>query len=392
MAMKQTQTKLFDFSDAGLDFSPGSKNLFPDRFKKMLSLGYNVQTVTSVAIAGSQVTFTYGGAHGYKADRVIKIDSGPLSAINGGEFWIESVTVNTITLTIEGAPASISPGFTTRVAPLGWQLMYEQANIHVYKFKAIDESDLYFRICFQNNLSAAHYISPCIGRSFNPTTGAITDTNSIVQTKDITTPSLSFFWLYSAWTGTAENNINYSDGFQWFGKGVIVGSKYHFVSMHQSVNTATGQRLCGVFPVFSSLSSLHKAMIIGENTNYIDSATTMYTNLYAYCGSVRVALTHIASYTIEQSVAVSSVLPSTIEAFNTTMCAPINIYEYASRQFLGVLYGAYTIFYASTGAPSMAHQQQPTRSKDIDLNNDIFAQPFGVNAWWAIPVEEVKIA
>lgn len=392
MTMKQTQTKLFDFSDVGLDFCAGSKNLFPDRFKKMLSLGYNEQTVASVAVTGNQVVLTYGVSHGYVADRVLKITSGALAAINDGEFWIDAVTANTVTLTIDDAPISVAGGFVTKIASLGWSLEYENSNIHVYKLKALDESNVYLRICFQNNLSAAHYISPCIGRSFNPTTGAITDTNSIVQTKDITTPSLSFFWLYSAWTGTTENNINYSNGFQWFGKGVIVGSKYHFVSMHQSINTATGQRLCGVFPVSSNLPSLSKTMIIGENVNPIDSATTMYANLYAYCGSVRVALTHIASYTIEQSVAVSSVLPSTIEAFNTTMCAPINIYEYTSRQFLGVLYGAYTIFYASTGTPSMAHQQQPTRSKDIDLNNDIFAQPFGENAWWAIPVEEVKIA
>jgi hypothetical protein len=47
--MKQTQTKMFDFADVGLDFCSGSKNLFPDRFKKMLSQGYNEQTVASVS-------------------------------------------------------------------------------------------------------------------------------------------------------------------------------------------------------------------------------------------------------------------------------------------------------------------------------------------------------
>ncbi|EXE09995.1 hypothetical protein J559_3303, partial [Acinetobacter sp. 983759] len=43
MVMKQTQTKMFDFADIGLDFSAGSKSLFPDRFKKMLAQGYNTQ-------------------------------------------------------------------------------------------------------------------------------------------------------------------------------------------------------------------------------------------------------------------------------------------------------------------------------------------------------------
>ena len=70
--MKQTQTKLFDFSDIGLDFCAGSKNLFPDRFKKILAQGYNTQTVASVGVVGNQVTLTYGVSHGYVADRVLK--------------------------------------------------------------------------------------------------------------------------------------------------------------------------------------------------------------------------------------------------------------------------------------------------------------------------------
>jgi hypothetical protein len=55
----------------------------------MLALGYNEQTVSSAAVSGDQVTLTYGGAHGYKADRVLKVNGGTLSSINGGEFWID---------------------------------------------------------------------------------------------------------------------------------------------------------------------------------------------------------------------------------------------------------------------------------------------------------------
>src|SRR5690606_30234894 len=135
MAMKQTQTKLFDFSDVGLDFCAGSKNLFPDRFKKMLSLGYNVQTVTSVAVVGNQVTLTYGGAHGYVVDLVLKVDSSVFASINGGEFWIDSITTNTLTFTLDAAPASVVSGFTTRIASLGWDLVYEQGHIYIYKFR-----------------------------------------------------------------------------------------------------------------------------------------------------------------------------------------------------------------------------------------------------------------
>src|SRR5690606_4254920 len=150
MVMKQTQTILFDFSDVGLDFCAGSKNLFPDRFKKMLALGYNERTVSSVAVVGNQVTFTYGGTHGYVADRVLKVSAPELLSINSGEFVIDSVTENTVTMTIDGTPASIAGNFTTKVAPLGWDLVYELNHIHIYKFKHIDDSDMYARLCFQN--------------------------------------------------------------------------------------------------------------------------------------------------------------------------------------------------------------------------------------------------
>src|SRR5690606_6216598 len=148
MAMKQTQTKLFDFSDVGLDFCAGSKNLFPDRFKKMLSVGYNVQTVFSVAVVGNQVRFTYGGTHGYAADRVLKVDSGALASINGGEFWIDSVTTNTVTFTLDNIPSSIANGFSTRIASLGWALEYESGQVQLYKMKYLDERDLYVRLVF----------------------------------------------------------------------------------------------------------------------------------------------------------------------------------------------------------------------------------------------------
>ena len=130
--MKQTQTKVFEFSDTGLDFCSGSKNLFPDRFKKMLALGFNEQTVSSVTVLGSEVTLTYAAAHGYVADRVLKVDSGDLAAINGGEFWIDSITTNTVTFTLDEIIPPVSGRFTTRSASLGWDLVYENGSVHIY--------------------------------------------------------------------------------------------------------------------------------------------------------------------------------------------------------------------------------------------------------------------
>lgn len=143
--MKQTQTKFYDFSDVGLDFSAGSKALFPDRFKKMLALGYNPQTASSASITGNQVTLTYGVTHGYVADRVLQVTAA------GGynkEVYIDSVTSSTVTFT-DATATGLTGLISTKVAPLGWELMYEVANIHVYKFKQLDESDVFMRVVFR---------------------------------------------------------------------------------------------------------------------------------------------------------------------------------------------------------------------------------------------------
>ena len=154
----------------------------------MLSLGYNEQTVSSVTVAGNQVTFTYGGTHGYVADRVLKVNAPELLSINGGEFVIDSVTENTVTMTIDGAPESIAGNFTTKVASLGWSLEYENSNVHIYKFKHIDETDLFIRLVFQNNLAYRNTVSVCIGKTANLALGTITDPNSIENNRENLTP------------------------------------------------------------------------------------------------------------------------------------------------------------------------------------------------------------
>ena len=133
--MKQTQTKYFECSDAGLDMCFGGITKNQENFKKLLNLGYNENAVNSVSVVGDHVTFTYDGAHNYKANRVLKVMSGELASINNGEFWIDAVTTNTVTMTIDGAPILIAGGFTTKIASLGWDLVYEVGNIQIYSMQ-----------------------------------------------------------------------------------------------------------------------------------------------------------------------------------------------------------------------------------------------------------------
>ncbi len=404
--MKQTQTKLFDFSDTGLDFCVGSKNLFPDRFKKMLALGYNVQTVTSVAVSGNQVTFTYGGAHGYRADRVLKIDSGTLASINGGEFWIDSVTINTLTFTLDSAPGSVSGGFATRVAPLGWSLEYENENIHIYKLKALDESDLFIRLCFQNNLSYRNRIAPCVGKTADLTAGTITDEYALNETKAIATPGL-FAWEFAREADSTFNNYTAAQG-SGFGKAYIVGSVYH-LALFANTTVDTAYSACGLVNALLPFHGLNYDAIklpalMGQTYSVATGEGRIRTldNAAMYVGNISTRIQASPAGGTGDSIvshipfARSSFLPVEIDSFNTTTCWPIPIYQKPTCQFLGYVYGIFLASYAASGAPGTAKTNIPLITKDIDLNSNVVVHQIewnslGGGVWFAAPIEEVKI-
>lgn len=406
--MKQTQTKLFDFSDVGLDFSAGSKNLFPDRFKKMLSQGYNTQTVSSVAVVGNQVTLTYGVSHGYVADRVLKVDSGTLAAISGGEFWIDSVTTNTVKFTLDGAPTSIAGGFTTKVASLGWSLVYEQSNIQVYKFKQLDESDVYLRVCFQNQGARRNCLSPCIGKSFDQATGFITDTNSLAINKEIMVPDNGFKWEFQVHASATYNNYTYAQGYSTYGKGQVVGSIYHLAFLSNTGPSAGYGSINAILPIFThDYASLTYPIMIGATYGSITSGNngTTLTDAQAFIASTPVVFqvttttTGAASYIDAYPQAINSFLPTALEGFNTTTAESIPLYIRNNGQFLGMVAGgAYRLKYAATNAPSITPTASPSSTSDIDLNSNILVHSLsgGSSAQYAVfyafPIEEIKIA
>ena len=411
MAMKQTQTKMFDFSDVGLDFCAGSKNLFPDRFKKMLSLGYNEQTVSSVAVAGNQVTLTYGGTHGYVADRVLKVSAPELLSINDGEFVIDSVTENTVTMTIDGAPASIAGNFTTKIASLGWSLEYENSNVHIYKFKHIDETDLFIRFVFQNNASYRNTVSVCIGKTANLTLGTITDPNSIENNRENLTPVAGPNWEFTYSANNTHNNYNYSQGLSFYGLGRVLGSKYHFAAIFNCHSQIASTRICGVFPftpVYGYSALDYPALFVEETTNAI---TTNLNSPYGlihsrvYVGKTRcmgdqVRADYTASTRFYQNASTARAWKSftTQDAFNTSVAQPMPIYESPSDQFLGYLMGIYACSFGATNTPPFTNDLNPSLTSDVDLGSLVVmgllsrsTAADGMN-FFAFPVEEIKIA
>lgn len=402
MAMKQTQTKMFDFSDVGLDFCSGSKNLFPGRFKMMLALGYNTKTVSSVTVTGNQVVLTYGVNHGYVADRVLKLNASNLN----GEYAIDSVTSNTVKLTIDNAPASVSGGFTTFVAPLGWQLVYEQANIHVYKMKHLNDSDLFVRLCFQNNASYRNRISVCVGKTFDLATGKITDNSALAETKDILTPGV-FAWEFSLGASSSANDFTYSQGLSNFGKGAIVGSPYHLAIFNWIQPTEYGVRVNALLPFHNiGYESLNYPILIGDSFGAPTSSGANNGQLVqnvgaAYLGNARVLFQEQTDGTdltlAKYNNSASSFLPNTVDTFNTTTANLPATYIYGNGQFVGYIAGGlYFCRYSNANNPSFSPSTLPSSQMDVDLKAKLIMHGFcagnnGQRLYVVSPIEEIKI-
>lgn len=412
MAMKQTQTKLFDFADVGMDFSTGSKNLFPDRFKKMLALGYNVQTVTNVAVAGNQVTFSYGGAHGYAADRVLKVDSGALASINSGEFWIDSVTTNTVTFTLNDAPAVVVSGFTTRIAPLGWSLEYEQPYIHIYKMRHIDDTDRFVRICFQSNTNDRNALVVCIGKSFDAATGVINDPLALQSTAGVTNASTANIPKWDSYnTSLEQNNWTYAQGLSKFGLGMVTGSIYHFAFIAGDGYDLVAHHIYGIFPCHClDYDALDYPVLVGLMSSdaeiYGNFSTVGSGSGHASIGNIRVRFDFasnasnpglLSSDTNAQPK--NSFLTERIDSFNTTTAKPLEIYEQGTSQYLGQLYGLYLCMYSPTNMPVASNKTYPLLTTDIELDSLIMIAASGSNniesstslRFLALPIEEIKI-
>lgn len=411
MAMKQTQTKMFDFADVGLDFCPGSKNLFPDRFKKMLSQGYNEQTVASVSVTGNQVTLNYGVAHGYAADRVLKINSGPLAAINSGEFWIDAVTTTSLTMTIDNAPVSMAGGFVTKIASLGWELVYELANIHIYKMKHIDDTNRYVRMCFQNNATHRNAIAVCIGKTFDAATGFINDPFALQSTATVTSPSAGGLPRWDGYVATStHNDWTYTQGYATYGKALLIGSLYHLV-LPLCWGTTFPIEFYALLPtVTHSYDALAYPVLITKALSSVTSSAGegVYGNLYttsgsgkAYVGNIGIAFQAAHSntdYISAAPAAKSSALSGALDSFNTTTAEALTLYEDSTWQHLGYCYGAYRCQYAGDAiAPTISKTDLPLATLDVDLESKVLIAHSGSTNnktrafYFAIPIEEIKI-
>lgn len=399
--IKQTQTKMFDFSDVDLDFCAGSKNRFPAVFKKMLSVGYNPQTANAVTISGSQITLTYGVNHGYVADRVLQVTA------TGGfnkEVYIDSVTSNTVTCTVlDGVTTGLTGTLTTKIASLGWGLVYEVGNIQIYKMRHLDDTDRYVRLCYQDTTGTArNCIAVGIGKTADLTTGFITDGNCIDDLGNCATVALAtsnIRWDFTQSTSRTYDNYTYSQGYLLFGKGVVVGSPYHLIIGYHNSTDSRNSSISGIFPFQSVYGILDYPILIAQNNGDSINAGGIgqIERTMAYAGKTRVVFHNSDVYLLQRNYSVSSFLPAGIDSFNTTTCLTLPVYTATEKQYIGHCQGGvYQACYDATNCPTLGYQASPAMTADVDFTANLFTHYLrdgGGNtstAWLVFAVEEIK--
>ncbi|RKG47189.1 hypothetical protein D7V64_17020, partial [Acinetobacter cumulans] len=304
------------------------------------------------------------------------------------------------TLTIDDAPVSVAGAFTTKIASLGWDLVFEQPYIHVYKFKHIDDTDMYIRLCFQNNPSYRNRVAPCVGRSYDVATGFITDELALNDTKSIATPNI-YAWDFSHGASNSYNNFTYSQGFSTFGRALVVGSLYHLVFMHSKEHGSCFNQ--GVFPTTGGFAVPAILCDSYGDPGVSNSDGFNYSGKVLLGNTISIAkLTNTNETTNNFDIypqALNSVLPTSIDDFNTTTTEPVAMYIQGNGQFLGFLMGIYRCKYANNNAPAISKSLMPLKTTDIDLNSIVYVSPItssgtniGYATYYAIPVEEIRIA
>lgn len=413
--MKQTQTKLFDFSDIGLDFCSGSKALYPAVFKKILTNGYNPKTALSFSITGSQVTLTFGVNHGYPADRVLLISA------SGGfnkEVYIDEVTSSTVTCTVlDGDTTGLSGTINTKIASLGWTLVYENGQVQLYKMKYLDGRDLYVRLVFQNTGAVRNTMNICVGKTADESTGVITDSYAFQDNRSNTAVQAGFEWMFDNSPVATYDSYSYAQGLTIYGKGCIIGSKYHIIFLSNNYNPTYSGKILGILPsVTLPYIELDYPLVLGQystsamNVNnssdwhqFGNVTANSNASSNAYIGKIPIAIDFASNAglfsTVPSGRVTSSYLPSSLDNFNTSSAQPLALLEKTTKQFLGFTNGGiYRVDNVSGSAPSNTKSESPSDTTDTDFKNKIkmhFVTNTGATnayVYFAAPIEEIKIA
>lgn len=298
----QTQTKIYKFSDKGIELNGWAKGYYPEIFKKIFVTGYNENLITDIEILNGKVTLILPTNHGYLLERVIRFSS----PSHTKDYVITEVTATSISFYDETFPSSITNPISIKIAPLDYELVYEVDQVHIYKFKDLDNSDLFLRLYFLSTKNSSSYrglVYPCVGRTYDPETGYITDTDSLVETRDIKSPATRFSWELGQQDNVYYENQPLNPS---YGQITIIGSLYHLLISVATGNTKYYFTLNSILPVVNCVLGKTLPLLTGSRYTHTSSGpSNTFSGSYQYVNNYKVS-----NFTCSSSISTSFGLPS----------------------------------------------------------------------------------
>lgn len=347
----RTDVKRYKATDTGLNATlvRGTNIAF---LKAILSTGYNTKTVSSVTNDGNFVTLDYGVAHGYVLERVLQISGADDPQLNG-EHAIIQVTTNKVTIELKALPTGLGGLITTKVAPLGFNLVYEATNLAIFQFQYHGKTK-YLRI-YETPLYSA-YVNPSVGDGFDPATGLLTGD---VYPTTATGTQVPYKWDF-AYNNTATTFGEYPSIFGTSEGFVIVGQFY-------PGNLQTIY-LYGIQPWYTPFDKLDTPILLCDHLNEYGAGA-------AGSGfSMQARLPLVGNVNIQKNESSNEIknigftylgapngnaLPAGLLNFNPIMYCSSIVYLYQSNQPIGIANGIYrTVTNANTAPATTAVIEQ----------------------------------
>lgn len=108
--------------------------------------GFNVTAPQSVSASGGVVTFTYLAAHGYESKCWVRISGAGAAALNA-DLQCTVPGPLSFTVAVPGIPdGPVGGSIAVKVAPLGWERVYTDTNVAVYRSPNLASSRMYLQV------------------------------------------------------------------------------------------------------------------------------------------------------------------------------------------------------------------------------------------------------
>lgn len=108
--------------------------------------GFNAMSPVTVTVSAGVATLVYAAPHGYTADQYLRVLGASAPQVNGDKRPT-ILDAQTLTVPAAGAPdGAVGGSVNTRFAPLGWERVFTDVNVRVYRSPNVEGSRMFYRL------------------------------------------------------------------------------------------------------------------------------------------------------------------------------------------------------------------------------------------------------